>query len=359
MRVWYPGSDREAFGPIRRRQRQTDADAELARSRLVRLVRASGGPSAARTGGWLPEWAHDVSPRDVPPPEVALAAVTSTGGQQRMPDPDEESEDEAGVPEAGGAGDGDRAPAPTTGASATVRASLWRFDPGRRAALVAVLAALVAAAISAAIAWHLKPVQRSIGTGSMGTGSIGTGMVATTPARSDRPSARPGTMRASGTQSTPSTPASVVVSVVGEVKRPGVYRLATGARVADALRTAGGASGPGRIGPLNLAALVSDGMQIVVAGKQSTVLTGPGPPAPGATAAGAAGTSPAGTTGTIDLNTATLSDLDALPGVGPVTAARILDWRTANGRFHTVDELREVSGIGDAKFAQIAPHVRV
>jgi competence protein ComEA len=136
----------------------------------------------------------------------------------------------------------------------------------------------------------------------------------------------------------------VVVQVVGQVRRPGLVRLTHGARVADAVAAAGGLVRGGSSGGLNLARQVVDGEQIVVS--------------PDAVAA------PSGATGgpdavVVDLNSATLSDLDALPGVGPVMAGRILDWRMAHGRFTTVDQLREVSGIGARTFERLKPHVRV
>ena len=137
---------------------------------------------------------------------------------------------------------------------------------------------------------------------------------------------------------------TVVVHVVGQVLHPGLVSLAAGSRVADAVRAAGGLVRGGSSGGLNLARVVADGEQIVVAPDAPTG------PVPGAAAATAV---------VVDLNAATATDLDALPGVGPVTAARILDWRTAHGRFTTVDQLREVEGIGALTFERLRPHVRV
>ncbi|HET7900763.1 MAG TPA: helix-hairpin-helix domain-containing protein [Candidatus Nanopelagicales bacterium] len=137
----------------------------------------------------------------------------------------------------------------------------------------------------------------------------------------------------------------VVVQVVGQVRHPGLVTLPAGSRVADAVRLAGGLVHGGSSGGLNLARTVVDGEQIVVA-----------PDAPVAVSTGGAG----GAGGdVVDLNAATAQDLDALPGVGPVTAAKILDWRTAHGRFTSVDQLREVSGIGAKTFERLKPHVRV
>lgn len=145
-----------------------------------------------------------------------------------------------------------------------------------------------------------------------------------------------------------STVARLVVHVVGAVRRPGLVELATGARVADALAAAGGATRDAELASVNLARPVADGEQLVVLAK------GQAPPA--GTAGTAAGDSAAGV---LDLNTATVEQLQDLPGVGPVLAQRIVDWRTEHGRFSSVDELREVSGIGDRKFADLRSKVRV
>lgn len=155
-----------------------------------------------------------------------------------------------------------------------------------------------------------------------------------------------------------STPAKmVIVDVAGKVRRPGVVRLPLGSRVADALRAAGGPRPGVDIGLLNLARPLTDGEQVVV-GLGSGGGSG-GPPVPGGDAAGA-GASGAGAAGAqVDLNTATLTDLDGLPGVGPVLAQRIVDWRTEHGPFASVDQLREVSGIGDRKFDDLKNRVRV
>jgi competence protein ComEA len=145
--------------------------------------------------------------------------------------------------------------------------------------------------------------------------------------------------------------AVVVVDVAGRVRRPGIATLPVGARVIDALDAAGGARPGVDLTSLNLARVLVDGEQIVV-----------GVPPPGGIAAPAASApQPAnGTTSStplVNLNTATQVELEELPGVGPVTAAAILQWRTDNGAFTAVDELLEVSGIGDATLAEIAPFV--
>ncbi|HEX2045208.1 MAG TPA: helix-hairpin-helix domain-containing protein [Gaiellaceae bacterium] len=138
----------------------------------------------------------------------------------------------------------------------------------------------------------------------------------------------------------------VTVHVVGAVGAPGLYRLREGSRVDDAIRRAGGAKPKAALALVNLAAPVADGQQIVVPARGEA---GPVP-------AGAAGTAGA-TGGLVHLNSATLEELDTLPGVGPVTAQKIIDYRTANGAFASVDELDAVPGIGPARLEQLRPLV--
>ncbi|MGH2935145.1 MAG: ComEA family DNA-binding protein [Gaiellaceae bacterium] len=135
----------------------------------------------------------------------------------------------------------------------------------------------------------------------------------------------------------PRPPAQIVVDVAGAVARPGLYHLATGTRIADALAAAGGATRTADITLVNLAAPLADGEQVLV-------------PARGVGAAAAGTASP---TAPLDLNTATAQQLDALPGVGPATAQKIIDYRQAHGPFRAVDELEGVPGIGPSKLAQL------
>jgi competence protein ComEA len=163
----------------------------------------------------------------------------------------------------------------------------------------------------------------------------------------------------------PAAPAApVVVSVVGLVHHPGLVTLGPGARIADALTAAGGALDGADLVGLNMARRVNDGEQIVVG-----ISSPPGaPPAmgssvtapPGAVAVSPApGEKPSAPAALVDLNTATIEQLDTLPGVGPVTAAAIVAWRDANGRFAGVDQLGEVDGIGPARLEKLRALVRV
>lgn len=159
----------------------------------------------------------------------------------------------------------------------------------------------------------------------------------------------------SGKSAAPSTPSvDVTVHVAGAVRRPGIVRLPPGSRVADAVEMVGGPAPKAALASVNLARLLVDGEQVVVL---TTGQVPPGPVAATAATPGTAGGAPGGEL--VDLNTATLEQLDDLPGVGPVLAQRIADWRTRNGRFSAVAELREVTGIGEAKFADLQPRVRV
>lgn len=159
----------------------------------------------------------------------------------------------------------------------------------------------------------------------------------------------------------PTATAVLLVDVVGQVRHPGVVRLAPGARVQDAVAAAGGASKHADLSAVNLARPVADGEQIVVPkpGEQPPAAGGgvDSGAAPGGAGSGGAGA--AGPVALVNLNTADVTTLDTLPGVGPVLSQRIIDWRTQNGRFSSVDELAEVSGIGDKILAQLRPRVTV
>ncbi|MBD0289964.1 MAG: ComEA family DNA-binding protein [Thermoleophilia bacterium] len=144
-------------------------------------------------------------------------------------------------------------------------------------------------------------------------------------------------------------PADVVVHVVGAVRRPGLYRLPEGSRVDDAIARAGGAGRRAELALVNLASPVADGQQIVVPARTGRS----GRPTAVAPASASPPPQP------VHLNSATLEELDALPGVGPVTAQKILEYRTAKGAFSSVDELDAVPGIGPARLEQLRELVQL
>jgi competence protein ComEA len=205
------------------------------------------------------------------------------------------------------------------------------------------------------------------GDGVVGRSSVPSAFAATL--SGPGPAASAGGPDAAGSPTTGATargsPRTLVVDVVGEVARPGVVTVPDGSRVVDVLAAAGGPLSGADVQRLNLARIVADGEQVFVPRPGETppvpvgVLAGSpaGSGAGGGMASGPGGVASPGVP--VDLNTASLAALDTLPGVGPVLAQRILDWRAQHGRFATVDELGEVSGIGDKLLDQIRPKVRV
>ncbi len=153
----------------------------------------------------------------------------------------------------------------------------------------------------------------------------------------------------------------VTVHVAGAVQRPGVYRLAAGARVNDALRSAGGPRGPADLTAVNLAAKLEDGRQVIVPERAAAIAAASAGGGGGSTVAGAGAGAPGpAAPGTpINLNTATLEQLDTLDGVGPGIAQRILDYREQHGGFSRVEEIGEVPGIGAKRLATLSPLVTV
>ena len=155
----------------------------------------------------------------------------------------------------------------------------------------------------------------------------------------------------------PASPTQILVHVLGAVQRPGVVRLPERSRVQDAIESAGGLRKEAVPGDLNLAAVLDDGQQLVIGtAKKPSVTVRDDSSGPGSTAGPATDGSSAGV---VNLNSASQVLLEGLPGVGPVTAAKIVAWRDQNGRFSRVEELQEVDGIGPKTYADIAPHVRV
>ena len=241
-----------------------------------------------------------------------------------------------------------------------------RWHPARGAVLGVVVVTLLAVAVlGLRVAW-----ARSEGDGTVlapGGGSrAGPTGVSAGAVPVGVPPGGPGTGSPSSVGATPSAGATatpgaasgvVVVHVVGEVRRPGVQRMPVGSRVQDAVEAAGGPTRDADLARVNLARVVVDGEQVQV--------PAPGDPDPpvgtvtggAATAGPGAGGSAAGPPVLVSVNTADLAGLDTLPGVGPVLAQRILDWRTQHGRFTSVEELGEVSGIGEKVLAQLRPLV--
>lgn len=222
------------------------------------------------------------------------------------------------------------------------------LEPKALAALAVVLAA--AAVFAAMHFWSARPegVRAPDHVSEAGRAPVpqgGTGAVAD---GAGVPEPSPGPPPAAGGPG-----GRIVVDVSGKVRRPGIHRMPSGARVADALRAAGGVRPGVDLDGLNRARVLVDGEQIMVGAP-------PGPAAADGTGGG--GTGPAATGGTasgpVSLNSATAEQLDTLPGVGPVLAQHIVDYRTQHGGFRSVDELREVSGIGDRRFADLQSLVR-
>lgn len=173
------------------------------------------------------------------------------------------------------------------------------------------------------------------------------------PAEPERgPGAPAGAAKATGAAGA----AEIVVDVGGKVREPGIHRLPAGSRVADALRAAGGVQPGTKTDGLNRARFLVDGEQVIVGGPAPVMGTGTGGTAAGGTGGAAAGGVMPGAP--VSLNTATADQLDTLPGVGPVLAQHIIDYRTQHGGFRSVDELRDVNGIGDRRFADLRNLVR-
>lgn len=214
-----------------------------------------------------------------------------------------------------------------------------RFDPGRRGATALVAVALGAAVLVGFLVWGGRPRAEPISALPVVSAVESPSMAAPGPAAVPSPRA----------------PVSIVVSVVGKVVRPGLVTVTEGARVADVLTAAGGAMPGVDLAALNLARRVGDGEQIAVGVPAAPDAV----PPPGSAPGPGGGTAGPPATGPVDLNSAGVDQLDGLPGVGPVTAQRIVEWRTRNGRFVRVEQLREIDGIGERRFAQLRGLVRV
>ncbi|PRY50922.1 competence protein ComEA [Knoellia remsis] len=241
-----------------------------------------------------------------------------------------------------------------------------RWVPSGGAALAVVAVVVVVALVFGARVWLASGSGEAVATGEVGPSGVTRGTSTLSRASPDASPSPAGPDGPGGTASPGGSPAAggrnpLVVHVVGQVAKPGVYSMPPGARVTDAVRAAGGATRGADLAAVNLARAVVDGEQIVVP-KPGEVVAGGAAGAGGTAGAGGGGAPGAsgggsGSGGTVSLNTADLAALESLPGVGPVLAQRILDWRTENGRFTTVEELGEVSGIGEKLLAQITPKV--
>ncbi|WP_436971239.1 helix-hairpin-helix domain-containing protein [Micromonospora chersina] len=206
------------------------------------------------------------------------------------------------------------------------------FDPGRRGVRALAAVAVVVVLVAGVWAWRSRPQAEPV-----------------------RPAAAVGAAETSAPAPTASA-GQVVLALAGKVRRPGLVRLPAGARVADAIEAAGGALPGVDVALLNPARKVTDGELILVGvGAPPGQAAPPGPATGGGPAAGGA----APGSGPVNLNTATLAQLDALPGVGPVLAQRILDHRDQHGGFRSVSDLRQVDGIGDARYEQLKDLVTV
>jgi competence protein ComEA len=214
-----------------------------------------------------------------------------------------------------------------------------RWDPSRRGTLLVVAIVALAAVVTGVLVWHARPVSQPVPA----LPSAGPSVSAAAPGPLPSPAS-----------SSPSV-SQIAVAVAGKVRHPGVVELPTGSRVVDALAAAGGVSSGAHLGLLNLAKVLTDGEQVVVGipGAGDSGASGDG------ASGGGASSGSVDTAGPVNLNTATLEQLETLPGVGPSTAQKILDYRTSNGPFQSVDQLQEISGIGPAKYAAMAPKVTV
>ncbi|MGY2081199.1 helix-hairpin-helix domain-containing protein [Modestobacter sp. SYSU DS0657] len=293
-------------------------DDDVIRARLRALL-AEG----QRPGGWVPD-EDEGEDRSGRPDDRDSDDLRDGAARRPSRAPDDtpttplgEPAEEQGLPPGLGR---HRAPGPAA-----------RVSPGRPGAWTLWAVAVLAAAVVVGWTWADRPTVDQVSAGSSSAASPGPVPTAPSPARA---------------RSEPSAAAEVVVSVIGQVASPGLVTLPAGSRVADALSAAGGLLPEADPASVNAAAVLVDGEQLAV-GLPGAV---PGPPE-------AAGGHTAG--GLLDLNRATAAELDALPGIGPVLAQRIVVHRSNHGPFTSVEQLDDVSGIGPATFAELVDLVTV
>ncbi|GAA1930127.1 hypothetical protein GCM10009737_35080 [Nocardioides lentus] len=242
-----------------------------------------------------------------------------------------------------------------------------RGRTGLGAAHLAVVAVLVSLGLGVTCWWVLRsapdPLPPTSPAGALVTPSAtaAPGVGAPTPAApaATAPSGAGDPVGGAGSAGSAGEAGEVVVDVAGKVRRPGIAVLPAGSRVADALAAAGGARPGVDLTGLNLARVLLDGEQVLVGVVPAAVPGAPGAPGAPATTAPGVPAVPGAPAALVDLNTADLALLDTLPGVGPVTAQAILDWRAENGGFTAVEDLLDVSGIGEVTLAELTPLVTV
>ncbi|WP_405090833.1 ComEA family DNA-binding protein [Micromonospora sp. NBC_01392] len=313
----------------------SDDEETTVRRRLARLFTPAAGRAAVPApAGSAPPAVRAAVPE--PPPAYPFAEPDRPGARRGHPAP------LSGTPTTDDAdGPHEDSPDPEAGPGLTSRLpGPGAFDPGRRGVRVLAVVAAIVVLVAAVWAWRSRPSAEPVRPVES-VGETPAGVATRAPAGAATEAADP---------AGPS--GQVVVTVAGKVRRPGLVRLPAGARLADALTAAGGALPGIDVALLNPARKVTDGELILVG-----VTAPPGQPAPGPAAGGGAPGGPAA--GPVNLNTATLAQLDALPGVGPVLAQRILDHRDQHGGFRSVADLRQVDGIGDARYEQLKELVTV
>jgi competence protein ComEA len=292
------------------------------------------------------ELARDAPSNTAPPPDLPPADLPPAD----LP-PIETGSD---PPPVAAIGSGRHAARPAA-AGVRLRAALSdRLSPSVRSATdgtfsghhLGVLAVVLAAGLAITAWWVLsgRPEEQAVPPTSFGR-STAAPELASAPTTSTLPTY--GDTASAGSSTSPSAGEIVIVDVAGKVRRPGIVTLPVGSRVIDALKAAGGARPGVDLADLNLARVLVDGEQILV-GLTPVVTPGSGTP----TASSSTGT-------LVNINTADQATLETLPGVGPVTAQSILDWRAENGAFTTVDELLEVDGIGEVTLAELRDLVTV